>query len=301
MAEQVTQIPLLPQRHTAGHKGDFGKVLVIGGSRGMIGAPALVANAALRSGAGLVRMAVPESIQLTVASLAPCATSLPLDENEDGLISRLDVSDLLDMVEQNDAVAVGPGLGCSSDLQALGEVLLTECKKPIVVDADGLNNLADAGIKAIQACANKILTPHPGEMRRLWRACFAEEPPSQRITQAEKLAQRCHAVVVLKGAGTVVTNGQRTYLNATGNPGMASGGSGDVLTGCIGALLARQPAAGAFEPFEAAVLAVYVHGRCGDLAAAKLGQTSMIATDLIQYLPAAWREQEQRANDALDA
>lgn len=300
MTDHVTQIPLLPLREATGHKGEYGKVLVIAGSRGMVGAPALVANAALRSGAGLVRMALPTGIQLTAASLAPCATSLPLDEDDDGLISRLGVNDLLEMIEHNDAVAVGPGLGSSSDLQTLLEVLLAECPKPIVVDADGLNNLAAAGAKAIQACPNKVLTPHPGEMQRLWQACFSEEPPTQRTDQAEKLAQRCCAIVVLKGAETVVTDGQRTYLNDTGNPGMASGGSGDVLTGCIAALLARQPAAGTLDPFEAAVLAVYVHGRAGDLAAVDLGEMAMIATDIIQYLPPAWHEQEQRAADQLE-
>ena len=287
MSERITDIPQLPPRPADGHKGLFGKVLVVGGSRGMVGAPALAGLAALRSGAGLVRIATPGSIQLTVAQLVPCATTLALPEDEKGRLSKAAVNEILNAIEDNDSVALGPGMGQSTALQELMMEVVRPCPLPMVIDADALNNLAAAGPEALQFTDNTVLTPHPGEMARLWRACFREELPPQRLDQAEKLAQRCGAVVVLKGAGTVVTDGKRTYINETGNPGMATGGTGDVLTGCIAALLG-QKAAARNDALSAAILGVYVHGRAGDLAAKKMGQTALIATDLIDSLAGAF-------------
>ena len=287
MTQKITTIPRLTPRPADAHKGDFGKVLIVGGSRGMIGAPSLTANAALRSGAGLVRVAIPETIQLTVAQLTPCATSIPLAEDEQGCLSHQALNDILNALEDNNVLALGPGLGQPNELAELVLAVVTQCDKPMVIDADGLNNLAAVGGKALELGSSAVLTPHPGEMQRLWRACLREEIPAQRTAQAEKLAQYTGSVIVLKGANTVVTDGQSTYINETGNPGMASGGTGDVLTGIIAALLARQ-GNGAMTTLEAAVLGVYIHGRAGDLAAAVMGQTSLIATDLLDWLVQAW-------------
>ena len=288
MSQRITTIPKLTPRTAQAHKGDFGKVLIVGGSRGMVGAPSLAANAALRSGAGLVRVAVPQTIQLTVAQLTPCATTIPLAEDNKGFLSRHALNDILNALEDNDVLALGPGLGQTNELTELVPTVINQCDKPMIIDADGLNNLAAVGSNAWKLGPNTVLTPHPGEMRRLWQGCFREEMPADRTEQAEKLARRTHTVVVLKGAGTVVTDGKSTYINETGNPGMATGGTGDVLTGCIAALSARQGTA-AMSVLDAAILAVYVHGRAGDLAAAVMGQTALIAADLIDRLCQAWQ------------
>jgi len=286
MTERITEIPKLPERAEDAHKGLFGKLLIAGGCRGMVGAPALAAMAAFRSGAGLVRMALPRSVQLSAAIIAPCATSVPVAEDENGLICQGAIHDLLNAMEDNDSLALGPGMGQSLQLQAVIERLLKEVQKPIVIDADGLNNLAAIRGDGLQLSDITVLTPHPGEIKRLWKAWFREEMPTERTEQAEQLAKRCGAVVVLKGAGTVVTDGKRTYVNETGNPGMATGGAGDVLTGCIGALLANQAAG--FEALSASILGVYIHGRAGDLAAAVMGETSVTALDIIDYLGEAY-------------
>jgi len=323
MTQKITKIPKLPPRKADAHKGHFGRVLIIGGSRGMIGAPSLAANAAFRSGAGLVRLAVPQQIQLATASLAPCATSIALADEKNGNISRSALHEILKAMEDNDSVALGPGLAQNNELQAVVEKVVGECTKPLVVDADGLNNLAAvlAGAGNAQpraavphensssatvprenssSAASKlsfpektVLTPHPGEMKRLWKACFREEMPSERTKQAEQLAQRLGVVVALKGAGTVVTDGERTYINDTGNPGMATGGSGDVLTGIMAALLARQGGAGQMSALKAAILGVFAHGRAGDLAAAVMGEEALTASDLVEWLPEAWQSMEE--------
>lgn len=296
MATRITNIPSLPPRDRDAHKGHFGRVLIVGGSPGMIGAPALAANAAFRSGAGLVRMALPRRIQQASAVLACCATSICLPDDAEGQIRPEALGVLLEAIEQNDSVALGPGLGRVESWQSIVEVLLRECRKPLVIDADGLHALAallrGAG-RDLALSPDTVLTPHPGEFAVLWRACFREELPADRTEQAERLAERLGAVVVLKGAGTVVTDGQAAYVNTTGNPGMASGGSGDVLTGVIAALLARRPPAGTFNALEAAILAVYVHGRAGDLAARQRGQTALTALDQIDGLCQAWQERQR--------
>jgi len=255
----------------------------------MVGAPSLAGRAALRSGAGLVRIAVPASIQLTVAGLVPCATTIPLVEDAGGRISSRAIQEILTAIEDNDIIAIGPGLGQSNELQGLLEGVIRQGEKPVVLDADGLNNLAALWHEKIQMPAKTILTPHPGEMKRLWSAVLREPLPSERRQQAETLARKLQTVVVLKGAGTVITDGKRTYINTTGNPGMATGGTGDVLTGCIAGVLGQGLA-----PFEAAVLGVYVHGRAGDLAAAERSEIALTAEDVIDFLPPVWREFSQR-------
>ncbi len=262
----VETIPKLKPRPTDAHKGDFGKICIIAGSRGMSGAAALAGRAALRAGAGLVRVATPSSTLPIVAAIEPCFTTIALPEDSHGQISAKAISKILDVIGQNDAVAFGPGIGISGGLRSVLEALLAQEQLRLVVDADGLNNLA--GIKSWPARvkAKLILTPHPGEMKRLWSGLFREQPPTDRREQAVKLAQQIGAVVVLKGAGTVVTDGEGIFVNKTGNPGMATAGSGDVLTGVITALAGQG-----LSNFDAATLGVHIHGSAGDIAAEKLG------------------------------
>lgn len=279
----IDTIPKLKPRPIDAHKGDFGKVLIVAGSLGMSGAAALAGRSALRGGAGLVRVAIPKSILPIVASIEPCYTTIPLPEDEAGRISAQATAQILNAAADNDATAFGPGIGTSTDLRAVLETLLDQEGLNLIIDADGLNNLAALGDWPDKLKANLILTPHPGEMRRLWSPLIREPMPPERQDQAVRLARRTGAIVVLKGAGTIVTDGERIYTNKTGNPGMATAGSGDVLTGIITALIAQG-----LSNLEAAILAVHVHGRAGDIAAEALTQTSLIATDIIQYLPQAW-------------
>lgn len=285
--EIIETIPKLKPRAVDAHKGDFGKVCIIAGSIGMSGAAALAGRSALRAGAGLVRVATPKSVLPIVASVEPSFTTIPLPEDGVGRISTKAVNIILEAITQNDAFAFGPGVGISGELRFFLDTLLEQEGLKLVVDADGLNNLA--GIKDWHNIlkAKMIVTPHPGEMKRLWSGIFREPLPQDRQQQAVKLAQHTRTVVALKGAGTVVTDGEKVYINKTGNPGMATAGSGDVLTGVITALLGQG-----LGDFEAAVLGVYVHGLAGDIASEKLGQTGMITTDIINALPEAFLKRE---------
>jgi len=283
----VRKVPKLKPRATDAHKGDFGKVCIIAGSLGMSGAAAIAGRAALRAGAGLVRVAVPASILPIVASIEPSFTTIPLPEESSGKISATAISSILKIVAENDVVAFGPGVGTSSALRLVVEALIKQESLPLVIDADGLNNLAKITGWPRKSKAKLILTPHPGEMKKLWSSLFREQAAAERSQQAEQVALHTQAVVVLKGAGTVVTDGQRTYVNKTGNPGMATAGSGDVLTGVITALAGQR-----LNNFDAAVLGVYIHGLAGDIAAENLGQTSLITTDIIDYLPEAFMQHE---------
>ncbi len=287
--EQVETPPKLPARKTDANKGDFGKVLVVGGSRGMVGAPALTANAALRGGAGLVTVAVAEPIQLYVASMCPCATSLALSCDDSGKLAPGAVREMLAEAAACDVLAVGPGMATGVVRQNMVRAAVRQ-EKPMVLDADGLNNLsAIENWPSIRKCP-LVLTPHPGEFARLTGATIPEIQSNRQ--QAAVAAARKWAgsgdkplVCVLKGAGTVVTDGRRVYVNKTGNPGMATGGSGDVLAGLVAAFIGQG-----LEPFEAACLGAYCHGLAGDIAAAEIGQVSMTATDLLDYLPEAIKE-----------
>ena len=283
----IEKIPKLKLRAVDAHKGDFGKVLIIAGSMGMSGAAALAGRAALRAGAGLVRVATPKSVLPIVASIEPSFTTIALPEDSAGRISAKAINTILDAVSENDAVAFGPGVGVSGGLQSVLETLLQQENLRLVIDADGLNNLAILKGWTANLKAKLILTPHPGEMKRLWSALSREQLPADRQKQAVQLAERTETTVVLKGAGTVVTDlstslkagGQKVYVNKTGNPGMATVGSGDVLTGVITALMGQG-----LSNFDAAILGVYIHGLAGDIAAEKLGQVSLIATDIIEAL-----------------
>jgi ADP-dependent NAD(P)H-hydrate dehydratase len=281
----IENIPKLKPRKSDAHKGDFGRVCIIAGSVGMSGAAALAGRAALRAGAGLVRVAVPKSVLPIVASIEPSFTTIPLAEDNTGRISAKAINTILDAVNENDCLAFGPGIGVSGALGLVIETLIKQPQLRLVIDADGLNNLSTIKDWPGMVKANLIITPHPGEIKRLWKGLFREPLPDQRQQQAAQLAQRTKTVAALKGAGTVVTDGQKVYINKTGNPGMATAGSGDVLTGIITALIGQG-----LSNFDAAVMGVYIHGLAGDIAAEKIGQVSLIATDIIESLPAAFQK-----------
>ena len=279
----IETIPKLKPRPAEAHKGDFGRVCIIAGSVGMSGAAALAGRAALRAGAGLVRVATPISVLPIVAAIEPSFTTIALPEDGSGRISAKAINAVLEAAGQNDATAFGPGIGISAAIRSILEKLLDQQNLRLVIDADGLNNLAGIKNWPARLKAKLILTPHPGEMIRLWSGLLREELPADRREQARQLAQRTNTVVVLKGAGTVVTDGEKVYINKTGNPGMATAGSGDVLTGIITALLGQG-----LSDFDAAVLGVYIHGLAGDIAAEKFGQVSLMTTDIIDSLPDAF-------------
>ena len=286
VTQTIDTVPKLPPRPVEGHKGTFGRVLVIAGSRGMTGAAVLCGSAALRGGAGLVQMAVPGEVLPTVAAGNPCYLTSAFPQDMRGRLSAAAADDLVDVAATwSDIVAVGPGLGLSEAIPRLMAALFQRANKPLVVDADGLNALVRLPAQEWGARRHPIvLTPHPGEFGRL-----CDQPADAVRDRREELATAYAAdrqvILVLKGHRTVVTDGNRLYRNDTGNPGMATGGTGDVLTGLIAALIGQR-----LDPFDAAVLGVRVHGRAGDLAAKDLGQTALIATDLLAYLPAALQE-----------
>jgi len=280
------EIAPIPQRSDDAHKGDVGRIVVIGGCCGdvvMVGAPSLAANAAFRSGAGLVQILLPEPIRTAGATLAPCATVRTMPTDTASLLKA--VADF-----HADVVALGPGLGDSLAPGVVAEFLVG-FPGSVVVDADGLNRLAEAPAITFPNPQRIVLTPHPGELQRLLSA-RGQDRPIDRSAKARRaaacaLVDAYGCLVVLKGRGTIVTNSQRLYVNETGNAGMATGGVGDVLTGVIAALIGQH-----LEPFEAAILGVYLHGLAGDFAAEELGRCSMTAVDVIEYLPEAFGEHE---------
>ncbi len=281
----IKTIPKLAPRPRDAHKGDFGKVCIVAGSLGMTGAAALAGRSALRAGAGLVRVATPKSVLPIVASIEPSFTTIPLAEDAAGRISAKAINIILDAISENDCMAFGPGVGQSGDIRTVVETLIQQENLKLVIDADGLNNLSKIRNWPNKLKADLILTPHPGEIQRLWSGLFREKLPTKRIDQAVQLAQRTKTVVVLKGAGTVVSDGNKVYVNKTGNPGMATAGAGDVLTGVIIALIGQH-----LSNFDAAVLGVYVHGLAGDIAAKKTGEVSLMTTDIIEALCEAFKK-----------
>jgi ADP-dependent NAD(P)H-hydrate dehydratase len=282
---KVTKIPRLKPRAADAHKGDFGKICIIAGSIGMSGAAALAGRAALRAGAGLVRVATPKSVLPIVASIEPSFTTIPLPEDNAGRIAANAANIILNLIPDNDCVAFGPGLGVTQGVSSVLQRLLEQKGLRLIIDADGLNNLSKINDWPRKNKADIILTPHPGEMKRLWTGLFRTTLPSDRQSQAAQLANKTGTTVVLKGKGTVVTDGEKVYVNKTGNPGMATGGTGDVLTGVITALVGQG-----LSNFDAATLGVYVHGLAGDIAAKKFGQISLIATDIIESLGEAFKK-----------
>jgi NAD(P)H-hydrate epimerase len=269
---------LVPRRSHNSHKGQFGRVLVVAGSLGKTGAAYLTAMGALRSGAGLVTVATPKSCVPIVASLGAEYMTWPMPEDDAGRMTAAAIDDLLRF--DADVIAVGPGLGRSPALDALVAGLATRSQAPLVIDADGLNALAGQTF-----LVPTVLTPHPGEMARLAGVAI-EAVQGDRLGVSRRVAAERQAHVVLKGHRTLVTSPDgRVSINDSGNPGMATAGTGDVLTGVLAAWLAQLR-----EPAAAAALAAYLHGRAGDLAAAVHGEVAMVAGDLLAHLGAAVTE-----------
>ena len=283
-------LPTLPPRRPDSHKGDFGRALVVGGSRGMSGAISLAGLATLRSGAGLVTLAVPRSIQEVVAGFNPSYMTHGLADANERMVGAA-ADEVLTLAENIDVLALGPGLGRSAGITDFVAQLYREVKQPMVVDADALFALAQQKELLTQTAGPRILTPHPGEFARLTGTNPGTDDQSRSLAAGELASATgvLNTIVVLKGHHTVITDGTRFAVNQTGNPGMATGGAGDVLTGVITALVCQGLA-----PFDAARLGVHVHGLAGDLAAENLGQVSLIASDLIDYLPTAFQSLADR-------
>lgn len=265
---------LLPDRDAKAHKGDFGKILLLCGSRGFTGAAYLAAMGALRCGAGLVYLGVPESIYAIEAVKLNEPVVFPLPDR-DGMLSAEAVPDLLGRLPKMDAVLIGCGLGCSEGTLAVLEAVLKHSRCPAVVDADGINLLGQHKDLLRGRAFPTLVTPHAGEFLRL-----GGDPGADRLTAASALAGELNCIVVLKGHETCITDGTVHYINPTGNPGMAVGGSGDLLAGMITALLGQKLA-----PLEAAAAGVWLHGKAGDLAADRLGQYAMLPSDMLDELP----------------
>jgi NAD(P)H-hydrate epimerase len=279
----------LPPRPRTAHKGTLGHLLIVAGSLGKTGAAALAAGGALRSGVGLVTVATAVSQQPVLAGLVVEAMTAALPETAAHSVAFKAMEAIVDLAASRDAVAIGPGLGLDTDTRALARELVRMLNLPLVIDADGLTALAGDLEPLDVAPAARCLTPHPGEMARLLGTTVAEVE-RDRVGIARRLATEHRASVVLKGGGSVIAvpTGE-VYISPTGNPGMASGGTGDVLTGMVGAYLARG-----LPPAAALQTAVYLHGRAGDLAAARLGQEALVASDVIATLPEAILELQSR-------
>jgi NAD(P)H-hydrate epimerase len=280
--EVVTALPALAPRPPDGHKGTFGHVLVVAGSRGMSGAAILCGSGALRGGAGLVTVATPDPAQPVVAAGNPCYLTVPLPAGDDGQIAPAAEPAVSAAAIKCTVLAVGPGLGQGPGTTRVVTAVLTRSGKPVVLDADGLNVFSRV-TDVLRRPAPLVITPHPGEFARLLGTTTAAVL-ADREALAVRFAAAHQLVLLLKGHVTLVTDGRRLYRNTTGNPGMATGGSGDVLTGLVAALLGQG-----LGPFEAAQLAAHVHGLAGDLARDDLGEISLTATDVLNYLPRAFR------------
>lgn len=276
--ERIHQLPPLPPRPKDGHKGVFGRVLVVGGSATILGAPVLSGTSALRTGAGLVQIAMPASMLPAALSITPELIGLALSN------ARIDKK----AIELADAIVIGPGMGQSTSAKAHLKQLI-KLDKPAVIDADALNMLAaEKKFPAIKLRA--VMTPHPGEMKRLARHFKRSEVPTDergRIELAMLAAKSFKQILVLKGQRTVVTDGKRVYVNTTGDSTLSKAGSGDVLCGVIATLLAQE-----VDPFFAASMGTWIHGKAGEIAGAQYGVRSAIAREVIESISGAFKEYE---------
>jgi hydroxyethylthiazole kinase-like uncharacterized protein yjeF len=285
--EEITTLPKLPPRAADSHKGTYGRVLIVAGSRGMSGAAILAGLGALRGGAGLVQVATPLEVLLIVAGYNPCYLTAALPQDSNGMVAGGAEEAVVELAAKSDVVAIGPGLGQSDAVTHLVKTVLSRVDRPTIVDADGINALAKLWTSKPRAdkafpARSLILTPHPGEFARLLHT-GADAVRQKREELALQFAAERRLVLVLKGHQSLVTDGNRLYRNTTGNPGMATGGTGDVLTGLIAALIGQGLAA-----FEAAQLGVYLHGLAGDLAKEERGEQGLIAMDVAALLPRAF-------------
>ena len=286
MYNSASPLPILKTRPEEAHKGDFGHALLVGGGPGMSGAICLATLAALRCGAGRTTVAARSHTRQIVQTTTPCAMTMPLEEVSRGYLAESSAKILLGKYSPGTVLGIGPGLGRESSQDRMVVELFKSWPGTAVFDADALNAISESTLgwsSTANPCGSRILTPHPGEWARL-SSIQADEPDEQRRLAVE-MAKRTQSIVVLKGHQTLVTDGQRQYRNTTGNPSLAVGGSGDVLTGMIVALVCQGLTA-----YDASVLAVYLHGLAGDIAHRQLGTPSTLGTDLIDALPAAFRQ-----------
>ena len=283
--ERISTLPDLPLRPADAHKGTFGSVLLIAGSAGLSGAAILAGQAALHGGAGLVTVAVPSSIASVVAMGHPSYMTMALEVDESGCLAAGCIPEIESTMQRKAAVAIGPGLGQSVDVRVTVECVNQTCQQPLVLDADALNAFAGIADRLSNRPGNasRIITPHPGEFSRL-TGLGTQQIQADRESIAIQFAKQHNVVVLLKGANTVITDGCQIAINATGNSGMATGGSGDVLTGLIVSLLAQG-----MNAFDAAQLGAHVHGLAGDNAAEVHSQRFMTSVELVQHLDSAWK------------
>lgn len=277
------------KRSSRSHKGDYGRILIVAGSRGMSGAARLTAMAALRSGAGLVTLAVPNAIEAVVARQDPEIMVRAFPSTKSGSLDLKSCAGILKLLAAQDVLAIGPGLSCHPSTAKLIRKLIAGSKIPVVVDADALNAFENKTELFLEAQAPLFLTPHEGEFKRVFK--FTEPRTTSHATRkksAQEVAEMYGVYLILKGCRTIVAAPDgKVFVNQTGNPGMATAGSGDVLTGVIAGLLGRQKSV-----FETVCLAVRAHGLAGDKAAKKMGQTSLIARDILEMLPAVFKKLE---------
>ncbi len=278
------ELPPLKPRPSDAHKGSFGYDVIVGGSVGMAGAVILASRGCLRAGAGVVRTAVPQRIYTAVASQMTCPLVFPLPDTRDGSFHPDAGERIRSMASESDAAGIGPGIGTQDETVYLVRTLLRSFSIPTVVDADGLNIISKDVSLLDEVEAPLVLTPHPGEFSRLTTHSIPEIQKNREAMAAE-FAEKHGLVTVLKGRHTVVSSGNRTWVNTTGNPGMATGGSGDVLTGVILSLLGQS-----YDPYDAARLGVFLHGHAGDLAAGTHGTDGLIASDLTEFLPESFSQ-----------
>jgi NAD(P)H-hydrate epimerase len=283
-AQEVAQ--LIGPRPRDANKGSFGHVLVIGGSLGKAGAAAMAGMSALRAGAGLSTVATPKSVLATVAGFHPEIMTEPCEETESGTISlrALEYAHLDNLVKGKTVLAVGPGISRNEETSEFVRSVLDKYSMPIVLDADGLNAFAGSAETLNGKGRRLVITPHPGEMARL-TGLSIPDVQRDRIGVARSFSRDHHLIVVLKGHRTLIAEpGGEVWVNTTGNPGMATGGTGDVLTGIVAGMMAQNPE----RILEAVAAAVHLHGLAGDIACETVGEPSLVATDLMRALPEAF-------------
>ncbi|MBN1794907.1 MAG: NAD(P)H-hydrate dehydratase [Candidatus Omnitrophica bacterium] len=275
---------VIPERKPDTHKGDVGAVFVVAGSLGMTGAACLCCEAALRSGCGLVKLGIPSSLNAICATKLTEVMTRPLREDAGGVLSPDAEEEICECIEESDVVVIGPGLSRHRPTQLLVRSLLTRISKPVVLDADGLNALEEATDILLKKSCSLTVTPHPGELTRLLKKDI-ESIKRDRLSCAVTFARTYETTVVLKGHNTIVASPcGASYCNQTGNSGMATAGSGDVLTGVIAGLLAQG-----FTLYDSARMGVYIHGLAGDLAEQELGSYGLIAGDILGKIPLAFK------------
>ncbi|MBI4843913.1 MAG: NAD(P)H-hydrate dehydratase [Nitrospirae bacterium] len=285
LIERKDAVSFMPKRPRNSHKGTYGHVLITAGSRGKTGAALMTAKACLRTGAGLVTLGVPETLVDAFQRRVTEEMILPLPDKGDGTLSYDALGILMSFIKKRcDVLAIGPGISVSEDIKKLVKSLVEKLSIPVVIDADGINALSGGAALIRKSRAKLILTPHTGEMARLLSERSAEIE-KDRINTAVSFSKKAKAHLALKGAPTVISSPEgEAFINSTGNPGMATAGSGDVLTGMISALLAQG-----LNPKNASILGVYMHGLAGDIAAGRKGERSLIASDIINAIPKAYK------------